>query len=141
MVRWPGSGLRVKRPKGLNRCLVLPSSARLDASCGVWAAGTPARLCYPITTGSFLLTNLKRGTEGQGRKLVARLHPGTHNTHKYTIPATAGSHGACRALPPQETAGGGQGPCSTQANSQLALGTTHRDSAHRLRGGHHGTSG
>lgn len=44
LVRWPGSGLRVKRPKGLKRCLVLPSSARLDAS--MWGLGC-RNPCWP----------------------------------------------------------------------------------------------
>ena len=44
LLRWPGSGFRVKRPKGLKRCLVLPGSARFDAS--PWGPGC-RNPCWP----------------------------------------------------------------------------------------------
>lgn len=79
-------------------------------------AGTLALLCWPMITDNILLTNLKQEKEGQGREPVAWLQQCTHNTQTHR----------CRDLPSQETASRGQGPCSTQANGQLALGATQR---------------
>lgn len=59
--------------RGAALCL-LPSSLVVPVGC--------RNPCSSLLPHNYWFLPANRGTEGQGRKLVARLHPCTHNTHK-----------------------------------------------------------